>query len=88
MFTESRKKYFRTPKQCREQWINHLDPSKVRTVWTVVEDYEMIQAILNINKKWSLVAKELGNKRTEHMVKNRYKSLINSEMKRMDYDEK
>ena len=59
MFTRSRKKFFRTPKQCREQWINHLDPSKVRSEWTTFEDYEMIKAVIGVGKKWSLVAREL-----------------------------
>ena len=27
-------------------------------------------------KKWSAIAKQLNNTRTEHMVKNRYKSII------------
>ena len=77
LFIISDKKYFRTPKQCREQWINHLDPSKRRTSWTTLEDYELIQSIIKNGKKWSKVAKDLGEKRTEHMVKNRFKSLLN-----------
>lgn len=78
MFIRSQKRYFRTPKQCREQWINHLDPSKIKSEWTPLEDYEMIKTVLAIGKKWSLVARELGSKRTEHMVKNRFKSLLNA----------
>jgi hypothetical protein len=37
-------------------------------------------------RKWSKIAKELGEKRTEHMVKNRFKSLINVEKKRFSDD--
>lgn len=87
MFTDSQKKYFRTPKQCREQWINHLDPSKTRSEWTSVEDYHMIKAVISAGKKWSFVARELGNRRTEHMVKNRFKSLLNAEMKKVGDEE-
>lgn len=36
----------------------------------------------SFGKKWSLVVKKLANTRTEHMVKNRYKSLILNELKR------
>lgn len=34
LFIESNRKYFRTPKQCRERWLNHLDPSKMKKYWT------------------------------------------------------
>lgn len=27
-YEKSGQKYFRTGKQCREHWMNHLDPSK------------------------------------------------------------
>jgi len=77
LYILSNKKYFRTPKQCREHWINHLDPTKIRSEWTTIEDYELINTILRTGKKWSKVAKELGNRRTEHMVKNRFRSMLN-----------
>lgn len=28
LYEISEKKYFRTGKQCRERWLNHLDPNK------------------------------------------------------------
>lgn len=36
----------------------------------------MIKGIIEHGKKWSKVAKHLGGNRTEHMVKNRFKSMI------------
>jgi hypothetical protein len=33
LFQLSDKKYFRSAKQCRERWNNHLDPSKVKGLW-------------------------------------------------------
>ena len=36
-------------------------------------------------RKWSKVAKYLGGIRTEHMVKNRYKALIKTELKKREY---
>lgn len=86
LYIKSDKKFFRTPKQCREQWINHLDPNKKRTSWTLSEDFELIQCVMRNGRKWSKIAKELGEKRTEHMVKNRFKSLINVEKKRFSDD--
>lgn len=88
IYINSGKKYFRTAKQCREHWINHLDPTKTRSKWTSLEDYELIKAIKQHGKKWAKVAKILGSNRTEHMIKNRYKSLINYEIKRRDYEGK
>lgn len=76
LFVKSGKRFFRNPKQCRERWMNHLDPEKVRTEWTVTEDLVLLNAIKKKGKRWSLAVKELKHTRTEHMVKNRYKSLI------------
>lgn len=33
LFQISNKKFLRTPKQCRERWNNHLDPTKVKGNW-------------------------------------------------------
>lgn len=33
LYIESGRKYFRTAKQCRERWLNHLDPSKLKKYW-------------------------------------------------------
>ena len=82
LFIRSGKKYFRTAKQCREYWINHLDPVPVRRNWTALEDFNLIEAVKELGKKWSKVSKKLGGKRTEHMVKNRFKSLYHFESKR------
>jgi len=32
-------------------------------------------------KKWSLVSKKLGGSRTEHMVKNRFKTIVGRQKK-------
>lgn len=40
--------------------------------------------MLEHGKKWSKVSKMLGGKRTEHMVKNRFKSLYHFETKKHD----
>jgi len=39
----------------------------------------LIELMLKVGKRWSKVAKSLGNKRTEHMVKNRFKTIIGRE---------
>jgi len=36
----------------------------------------LVELLLKVGKRWSKVAKSLGSLRTEHMVKNRYKTII------------
>lgn len=62
--------------------MNHLDPSKIHSEWTATEDLTLLNCIKKKGKRWSVAMKELSNTRTEHMVKNRYKSLISNESKR------
>ena len=35
-----------------------------------------MESVLEIGKKWSIIAKKFLGKRTEHMVKNRFNSLL------------
>lgn len=82
LFVRSGKQFFRNPKQCRERWMNHLDPTKIRSEWTASEDLVLLSTIKRKGKRWSLAVRELNHTRTEHMVKNRYKSLISNEAKK------
>lgn len=56
--------YYRNPKQCREHWMNHLDPVKLHTSWTTDEDTILMLTVKKNGKKWSAVVKKLGNTRT------------------------
>ena len=40
------------------------------------QDIVLLQQVLERGKKWSQIAQALEGKKNEHMVKNRYKSLI------------
>lgn len=68
-------KVYRHAKQCRERWINHLDPSKNRGAWTDQEDTQLLQLYLERGRKWSEIAKQFGD-RTENSVKNRWNSML------------
>ena len=45
--------FMRTPQQCREQWINHLNPNVNKQKWSVGEDVALIRAVLQEGKRWS-----------------------------------
>lgn len=76
MFYESGQQLFRTPKHCRERWLNHLDQSKKHGEWTHREDLAIFEYALSKGKRWSKMVDLLDGTRTEHMIKNRYNSLV------------
>ncbi len=68
---------FINAKSCRERWQNHLDDTKIKGNWTAEEDLTIVEAVLvRYGKKWSKMKGELHYRRTEHMIKNRYNSLM------------
>jgi transcription initiation factor IIE alpha subunit len=83
LYILSEKKFIKTPKQCRERWLNYLDPSKVHSPWAFQEDLILLSSIRDNGKRWAYTVKKLLKKRTEHMVKNRFNSLINNEKKKI-----
>lgn len=44
--------------------------------WNIEEDITLIETVFDKGKKWALIAKMLDGRRTEHMVKNRFNSLM------------
>lgn len=76
LFLRSSKAYFRSSKQCRERWLNHLDDSIKHEKWSEEEDKMLIGNVIKEGKKWSQIMRCFGNQRTEHMIKNRFISLV------------
>ena len=59
-----------------------MDPTPLRSSWSTSQDYELVKAVKQFGRKWAKISKLLGGKRTEHMVKNRFKSLYHFEEKK------
>ena len=54
-----------------------MDPNVRRGEWTQEEDIALLLAVDCFGCKWADISRDLGGVRTEHMIKNRYKSIIN-----------
>ncbi|KAM0871847.1 hypothetical protein ACQ4PT_039084 [Festuca glaucescens] len=61
----------RTGKQCRERWVNHVDPTIEKKMWTEAEDMELIAAHRRCGNRWSAIARKLSG-RSENSVKNHW----------------
>jgi hypothetical protein len=63
----------RIGKQCRERWLNHLDPSLLKVPWTEVEDNLLKKLHHVLGNKWAEIAKLISG-RSENSIKNRWNS--------------
>ncbi|OHS94241.1 hypothetical protein TRFO_39569 [Tritrichomonas foetus] len=77
----------RTPKQCRERWNGHLNPTINKGPWTIEEDLILAQKQNEIGNKWAEISKFLPG-RTDTIVKNRWNTSVKNraeELLRMEY---
>jgi len=47
----------RSGKQCRERWVNHLQPDIRKEVWTTEEEELLVHAHSTFGNRWSAIAK-------------------------------
>mmetsp|Transcript_5518 Transcript_5518/g.10368 ORF Transcript_5518/g.10368 Transcript_5518/m.10368 type:complete len:510 (+) Transcript_5518:274-1803(+) len=71
----------RTAKQCRERWVNNLNPGIRRGDWTPEEDETILRLYEIMPQKWAAIAKQLEG-RTENHVKIRWKTLTREDTDR------
>ncbi|KAJ8907605.1 hypothetical protein NDN08_007715 [Rhodosorus marinus] len=65
----------RTGKQCRERWLNYLDPRIKHDAWTHEEDMLLIQLQTKYRNKWAAISKFMDG-RTDNAIKNRWNSAL------------
>jgi hypothetical protein len=72
----------RLGKQCRERWVNSLDPDLARRPWTEEEDTILIEHQTKWGNKWAKIASLLQG-RTDNCVKNRWNSSLKRRLERI-----
>jgi hypothetical protein len=72
----------RLGKQCRERWVNSLDPDLLHRSWTADEDQILIEHQKLWGNKWAKIAALLPG-RTDNSVKNRWNSSLKRKLDRI-----
>lgn len=64
----------RTGKQCRERYVNHLNPRLKVSDWTIVEDATIFHLYNLIGSHWAKMSKVIPG-RTDNGIKNRFHNI-------------
>lgn len=61
----------RNPRQCRERWINYVNPTIRKKPWTPEEDELLREKFQEMGPKWRLIVKHFPHRST-NQIKNRF----------------
>ena len=64
----------RNARQCKERWMNYLQPSINKQPFTLQEDIMLLQLLEKFGKRWANISKFFNN-RTEISLKSRFRLL-------------
>jgi hypothetical protein len=65
----------RVGKQCRDRWVNALDPSLSREPWTAEEDKLLVELHGKFGNCWAKIG-EVMQTRSDNSIKNRWNSTL------------
>lgn len=77
----------RTPRQCRERWINYISPELSNEPWSVEEDQLLDELYAEYGSRWHKIAEFFPN-RSGNCVRNRYKLRQRRAIKKASKEEK
>lgn len=75
----------RTPKQCRDRWMNYLKPSLKFDPWTEKDDELLVSLVNSYGTHWTKMIEHFPNRST-NSLKNRWYWLIKNEVKSVSID--
>jgi hypothetical protein len=73
----------RNAKQCRERWLNHLDPEKRSKRWSINDILKLFEVQKLYGNSWSKIARVLAGK-PENAIKNFYYATLRRNLRRFN----
>ena len=80
LFLRGNHQSYKSAKNCRERWFNHVDPNLSKE-WTREDDLTLLESVTKEGKRWALISSFLNHTKNEHMIKNRFYSLLKKAQK-------